>query len=390
MSAQRQLLTLGVALVFIGSAFHLFTASLPLYFADLGFDPTAIGLLIGAAAVAELFAAFGVGPSVDRFGGRALLLAGAATYVVASLGYSAFAAIPALILFRALQGFGIAAVVPSSYSYVPHLVPPRRQTVAFASLGVASNVAMAVCPPLGLFLLEELGPKGLFYTAAAAAAIGIGIALLVPAPTTVKHPLRLTFRRAWLTPLLVNSLIVVQWGVIVAFLPLNAREAGSNPGLLFTADAIAVLASRIPAGWAADRFGPLRLALGGVVATVLSVALLLTPLTDATLILSGALNGLGGGLVLPPMLAQLSLRSDDRTRGTALSYFNISFALAFILGSSIGGILYGSLGFQGLLVAAAAICASASIVALRDPVLAQPTRGAAGRGRAPANPGPGV
>ncbi len=76
MSAQRQLLTLGVALVFIVSAFPLFTASLPLYFADLGFDPTAIGLLIGVAAVAELFAAFGVGPSVDRFGGRALLLEG--------------------------------------------------------------------------------------------------------------------------------------------------------------------------------------------------------------------------------------------------------------------------------------------------------------------------
>ena len=47
-SSSQPLLRLGIALFFAQSAFHIYNASLPLYFAGLGFDPTLIGLLIGA------------------------------------------------------------------------------------------------------------------------------------------------------------------------------------------------------------------------------------------------------------------------------------------------------------------------------------------------------
>ncbi len=372
MRSQRGLLTLGVALFFAASSFHVYTATLPLYFAQLGFDPTLIGLLIGATAVAEIVAAVTLGPAIDRFGGRVLFMAGAAAYVGASLGYVWLAVVPALAIFRALQGFGIAATIPSAYSYVPKLVVPRRQTVAFASLGAANSLAMAIFPPLGLVLMDRLGPPAVFTTAVAGAVIAMVVVTLVPAPRPSGRPIHLTFRRAWVTPLAVNSLVVVQWGVIAAFLPLNATDAGTNPGLLFSADAVAVLASRVPAGWAADRYGALPLTLAGIVSTVAAVVLLLLPLNDGSLVLSGLLNGLGGGLVLPPMLAQLSYRSDDSTRGTALAYFNVAFAVAMVVGSSFGGLLYPWLGFRGLLAAAAAICATGVLVALRDPVLRIP------------------
>src|SRR2546426_5302504 len=75
--AARPLARLGVALFFAQSAFNIYGASLPLYFAGLGFDPTLIGLLIGATGVAELLGALAVGPGIDRFGARTLLLAGA-------------------------------------------------------------------------------------------------------------------------------------------------------------------------------------------------------------------------------------------------------------------------------------------------------------------------
>jgi len=92
----RPLLRLGLALFFSQSAFNVYGASLPLYFAGLGFDPTLIGLLIGAAGIAELVGALAVGPGIDHFGGRTLLLAGAACYLLASLGYTVFTAVAAL------------------------------------------------------------------------------------------------------------------------------------------------------------------------------------------------------------------------------------------------------------------------------------------------------
>jgi ACS family hexuronate transporter-like MFS transporter len=191
----------------------------------------------------------------------------------------------------------------------------------------------------------------------------------VPAPTPGRRPFALTFQLGWLMPLGVGILSVTQWGVITAFLPLAATEQHANPALLFTADAVAVLASRVPAGWIADRYGPLRLALVGVVMMALSPLLLLLPLTDGVLIAAGILNGGGAGLTLPPMLSQLSQRSDETRRGTALAYFSVSFALGIILGSSVGGLLYPRLQFQGLLVAGSILCVGAVIVLLADAIV---------------------
>ena len=367
--ATRPLLRLGLGLFFAQSAFNIYGATLPLYFASLGFDPTLIGLLIGATGAAELLGALAVGPSIDRFGGRALLLAGTGCYLLASLGYTQLSAVPALFALRLIQGFGLAAVVPGTYSFVPHLTRPRAQTVAFASLGAAGNVAMAICPPLGLGLLQGAGPRTLFVTGAALAVVAGLITASVPAAATSRRPFGLTFRAAWLMPLLVAVLSVIQWGVIQAFVPIEASAAGSSPALLFTMDAIAVLASRIPAGWIADRYGPFRLALVGVVSMTLSPIVLQLPLNDGVLAVAGVLNGAGAGLTLPPMLAQLSRRSDDRTRGTGLAYFSVAFAVGMIVGASGGGLLYPLLGFRGLLSVGALLCGLGIVALLRDRIM---------------------
>jgi MFS family permease len=353
---QGALARLFVALFFSQAAFNVYWAALPLYFADhLGFDPTAIGLLIGGAGVAELCGALVVGPAIDRLGCRALLLAGIGCYLVGSLGYLAMTAFPALLLLRLIQGAGLSAVIPSAYSFVPHLIRSRRQTLAFASLGSAGNVAQAVFPLLGLFLLQT-NTNTLFVIAALCAVLAGAMVISVPAPRPSRRPFGLTFSAVWVGPLAVGVLSVTQWGVITTFLPLAASEAGANPALLFTADAISVLTARIPTGWIADRYGPLRLALLGVICMALSPLLLLLPLNDGVLIAAGILNGAGAGLTLPPMLSQLSQRTDDARRGTALSYFSVSFALGIILGSSGGGLLYPWLQFHGLLSLGAVLC----------------------------------
>ena len=157
---------------------------------------------------------------------------------MASLGFAAFTAVPVLVVLRLIQGFGLAAVVPSTYSFVPHLARARAQTVAFASLGAAGNAAAAICPPLGIALLQNAGPQPLFIAAAGLATLAGLSAVTVPAPRPRRRPFGLTFRRAWLMPLLVAVLSVAQWGVIQAFVPIEASASGSNPGLLFTADAM--------------------------------------------------------------------------------------------------------------------------------------------------------
>jgi MFS family permease len=354
-----------VALFFAQSAFALYSASLPVYFDRLGFDPTLIGLLIGSAGVAELVGALGVGPSIDRFGGRVVLLLGLAAYFLSSVGYTLTALLPALFVLRLLQGFGLAAVMPAAYSFVPHLVRPHRETLAFASLGAANSLAGAIFPVVGLLLLDG-SPDLLFLAASGAAVLGVMVVSSVPAAPIGGRALGLTFRAAWLAPLLVTMLALPQWGVINAFMPLEATRVGSNPALLFTADAISVLSVRLPAGWIADRYGPLRLALVGVISMSLSPAVLLLPMSDLVLIVAGMLNGVGAGLSLPPLMAQLSQRSDNANRGTALALYAAAFAIGMIGGSSVGGLLYSGLGYAGLLRAGAVLCSLGVPILLAD------------------------
>src|SRR6185436_1661753 len=132
--------------------------------------------------------------SIDRLGGRTLLLAGLCCYLLASLGFMAYTAVPALIALRMIQGLGIAAVIPSTYSFVPRLVKASRQTLAFASLGAGGNVAQALFPAFGLTLLL-ISPNALFGVAAACTTLGALIVLSVPAPIPSRRPFGLTFRR---------------------------------------------------------------------------------------------------------------------------------------------------------------------------------------------------
>jgi predicted MFS family arabinose efflux permease len=66
------------------------------------------------------------------------------------------------------------------------------------------------------------------------------------------------------------------------------------------------------------------------------------------------------------MLAELSRRSDEATRGTALAYFSVAFALGMVLGASGGGLLYPWLGFAGLLLTGSLLCALGVLALLRD------------------------
>ena len=50
----------------------------------------------------------------------------------------------------------------------------------------------------------------------------------------------------------------------MAFLPQRAEAAGANIGLFFVADGIAIMLTRVPSGWLADRVRPIYLVLVGL------------------------------------------------------------------------------------------------------------------------------
>ena len=341
-----------MAALLAGLSFYLFGAALPLYLrANLGYSLSAVGVMVGLGSVVQVVAALAAGPFLDRRGARLGLRLGAACYLAASLIFLISTWLPALVGARVLQGIGIALVLPAVLSVVPGLVATNLRGTALGIVGAFNNVALAAGPPLGLLLLRWT-PKALFVGAFLVGALAMGLtwSLRIGLRSTEPGGL-LHYRKSW-TPLYgITFLCVVYWGVVTAFLPIEVpSHQVANVGWFFTADALAVMATRIPTGYLADRFGPRWLLIIGALLTAVAIVLLLIPPSFVSLVLAGIATGVSAALMFPPILLELAKRSDERDRGTAMALYNTSFAAAVGTGSLGASVVVPRFGFDTSLI----------------------------------------
>lgn len=159
-------------------------------------------------------------------------------------------------------------------------------------------------------------------------------------------------------------LYIAHWGVIVAYLPQRAEAAGADIGLFFVADGVAILLSRVPAGWLADRMRPVILMLTGLSMTGVMILLLALPPTTLLLVIAGVFSGAGAGLVMTPTLVELSRRSGDADRGSVFSLFSAALAASLVVGSIGGAPLVATFGFEVALLATLAGIGGAAAITL--------------------------
>ncbi len=344
----------------------LFSATLPIYlYRDRGFSLEAVGELVGLAFVVQVGMTLLAGPLIDRRGARLAIRLGPACYVVAAVLFITTATPLTIGLARAMQGIGAAMIIPAAFAVLPSLVSERRRGAALGAFGATSTIALAIGPPVGLLLLRR-GSALLFGTALAVAALAFACSWILDAgrPSATRGPL-FTYRTSWTPLLLVTFLTVVYWGVVTAFLPIHVPRAQlANVGWFFTADALAVLAFRIPTGFLADRFGPRWLLAAGIVVTSGAILLLLAPASLLVLVMAGLGTGFGAALLLPPILLELTKRSEESNRGTAMALYSTSFSAAVGVGSLGAAPLVAGAGFNAALLLSTAACLAAAPIVI--------------------------
>jgi MFS family permease len=397
----RMLFRLSIALFGLQAGFHGFTASLPLVLARSGVPDSEIGLIVGVAAVVQVPAAFAGGALVDRFGGVRLLGVGALAYLLGAAVLLLPGVDPAadrlpFVVARISQGIGIALTLPAALSLVPRLVPDERRGFGLAFVGSAHTLTLVALPPISLAVLGDDRSLATV-TIVVVAFVATGALLLFASPlrraaaplavSAAAPRLRFAFRRTWIAPLVVTLLYVAHWGVVTAYLPQRAEFAGADVGLFFAADGVAVLAFRIPSGWLTDRIQSRWLVLTGLFLTGIAIGLLVLPPTTPILVVAGLLTGSGAGLVMTPLLVEMSRRSSDADRGSAFAMVSAALAAALVLGSIGAAPIIGSAGFEATILASIAGLVLATIVALADPLLG--SRAGGGRPTAEIGAAPG-
>jgi MFS family permease len=352
----RAFLLVGLVVAITQVGFFLTSAALPLYLRDLGAPDGRIGFEVGSGNLAALFVMLALGPALNRFGARPFLMIGAALYLIAALAMIAAPAELPVTLFRLLQGVGTAVVMPSASTLVTGLLPERPAT-ALGLMSSLNSLALATGPPIGLALYASKGATGLLVPAACAAALGCVATMLLPRSRPVHRSRGFGFNRVWIPLFLTNAFGIIHFGGILAYLSLYLRARhGPNAGIFFAADSLGVLLLRAPTGFLVDRVGSRWPKLIGLAFILPGILFLGLPPSPLTLIAAGAGTGIGAGLLVSGIMADLARLSSAANRGTALSLGSASFSGAFFVGSTISGLLFDSGGF-GAIVAFGAIMA---------------------------------
>lgn len=132
-------------------------------------------------------------------------------------------------------------------------------------------------------------------------------------------------------------------------IPTLRAEFGAPIGLaqLAVTAYVVMVAVVMPAsGWAADRFGAKRTFLFSLGVFTVGSALCGAAWNMEALIVARALQGIGGGLLVPVGMAILFRAFPEEERATASAIFSVPAAVAPALGPFLGGILIDTIGWR--------------------------------------------
>lgn len=199
----------------------------------------------------------------DRFGMKAMYMAGLAVFTVSSLWCGLSGSVEMLILARVVQGLGAGMMTPQTMSMITRMFAPADRGQALALWGATAGVATLVGPIAGGLLVDGPGWEWIFFVN-----VPVGVIGLLLAGRNVPRFARRVHSFDWLGVVLsaVGLFLLVfgiqegtsyGWGTIIDSLeigPLDTHLPISVPGLIIAG---ALIMSAFVAWQALNRREPL-------------------------------------------------------------------------------------------------------------------------------------
>jgi MFS family permease len=284
-----------------------------------------------------------VGRSLLRIPERRFMIAGALLFGITSVSLLWAPPFWPFLGVRVLQGVGYAFFSTASFTLIANISPEaqRGQSVSYFLLGY--NIALALGPLLGMFLINQFSFTMLFMVC-----LGLSLIALfatnklgrrnVPPLETSTNKESFLFNRKALPPSIISFFFHFLWGALTTFFPLYAIYHGvDNPGFFFTTVAMMLILGRTIGGRMLDTYSREKVLLPCLITFIISMVILVFSKTLLPFTIVAVIWGIGHAFFYPSLVAFLFDRVGP-SLGPAMGTFTAISDLGMCLGPVIMGI----------------------------------------------------
>lgn len=318
----------------------------PFRILDLGGSKAVAGLFLGMLTYASALSAPITGALADRIGKRRMLLVTSVAICGFSLAYAASRSYWVPLVLAFFHGLFWSGLLSASSAYMTEVIPESRRAEGIGYWGMATMLATAVSPGVGLWMYGH-GWAWLCLGTAFLNVVMAAIAWRLPPDTTVAA--RLSRDRLiggglveWRVVAVALALFLCSFGYggIMSFVAVRCDELGIAPrSLFFISFATTVFVTRIFSGRLADQVGHRRFLLPCLGLVTVGLALTAAAQTRTELVVAASVFGLGFGNQYPAFVGHVMKFVDPARRGAAFG----GILAAFDTGVGTGSIGVGAL-----------------------------------------------
>ena len=356
---RRNLLVLFAAGLLFWASLSSLLPTLPIHIENIGATNQQIGVVMGSFAIGLLTFRPLLGQLADKRGRKIVLIIGILAAGMAPIGYNFVQSLPLIMIIRAFHGISIAAFSTAFLALVADIAPVENRGELIGYMSLVNPIGLAIGPAVGGYLMETFGYTPLFAFSTTMASLALLCTLPIINPKiqqqdeVVKNDIpywkKLTSPRVRI-PAILLFIIGFTLGTLHTFVPLfiKSTEAGLNPGLFYTAVAIAGFCSRLFCGKASDRFGRGLFITVSLVCYAIAMVLLWTANNSVDFLVAATFDGIGGGSIIPMISTMIADRSYPEERGRLFSLCMVGFDIGVALAGPIFGIVAQQIGYRNI------------------------------------------
>lgn len=341
---------------------HIMTLStFPFFIQSLGGSEAIAGVCAAAFAFVAVIIRPFVGWWLDNGARKVALVAGLLLLGAAPLGYVFVPVLSISIAFRMLHGVGLSFSNSTTATVASDVICRPRFAEGMGYFGMATALASAIAPALGLSLMEGFGFGTLYAVAAGIAGLGLVLFAFVRTRKVnvpkKKLDLRTIINRDSLPATATMLVFMLTFGALENFVAIFAAENSLPSGsIYFIVMSVMLLVVRVTLGKLVDQRGEAIFVYTCNAAMLVAFLLLALVPNTATYILSAVLAGYAFGGLEPSLQSMAVHTSTDETRGSANSTFLCGYDIGYGLGGGIAGSLITALGYSSMWIIVSLAC----------------------------------